>query len=360
MSARPERELGYVEYAYEWWKAVLTGSKPAAPASGPSSAAAGAPPAAPAAALKLGVNERYRAGIELAAQRTGLDPAVIAAIIHAEAGPVTDKATRTKMADEAFFFNHPERDWEKRPLNAKDPADAELVKEWNALYASKGWDPKSYNSQSAAAGLTQFLGSTWKSEATRGGTYLNEVAKQKGFVGVDGKIVAGKEKDLLELRYDPTVSIMAAAEYDKSVFDRVSRETVKDNQQTEKAFVAKHTERDFTKQPLSVKDPKDAELVKEWTQIYNSSGTPLVPKDLTDDQKSRYLYLCHHEGERGAKRILSGSLTDGQARPLFEANVPSQEKRDALVKEHGSESKAYTQWLWGYVNGHIEPANFRK
>jgi len=65
--------------------------------------------------------------------------------------------------------------------------------------------------------------------------------------------------------------------------------------------------------------------------------------------------------------MLSGSLTDAQALPLFVANVvvgkdeaASQAKRDALVKEHGSVSKAYTAWLWGYIDGNIVPSNFRK
>ncbi|MFL5359087.1 hypothetical protein [Archangium sp.] len=312
-----------------------------------------------AASLKLGINEKYRASILLAAQRTGLDPAGIAAVINAEAGRISDKKKREKLTDEIFHLNHPDRDWDKKPLNAKDPADAPLIKEWKELFASSPWDERSLNDETGAAGLTQFLASTWKSEATRSGTYLNELAKKMGYLGSDSKPVPSKLNDLLELRYDPTASIVAAAEYDKSVFDRINKQTLVDTQEVDQTFFARHPERDFAKQPLSTK--KDAALINEWTQIRNTQpGKPLIPKDLTEDQKARYLYLCHHEGETGAIRFLSGTLTDGQAKPLLEANVPEENRRSALVKEHGSVSKAYIQWLWSYIDQHIQPSGFRR
>jgi hypothetical protein len=311
-----------------------------------------------ASTLVLGINERFRSAILLASQRTGLDPAAIAAIINAEAAPLSDKKTREKLADEAFRSNHPDRDWDKKPLSAKNPGDAALIKEWKKLYASTAWDERSYNNESGAAGMTQFLASTWKGEAKRSGTYLNSVAKEKGYVGADGKLVSSKINDFLELRYDPTLAIVAAAEYDKLVFDQVSKKTTQDLKAVDQVFFASHPERDFAKQPLSA---KDADLIKEWKHLCGAkSGKPLIPKDLTDDQKARYLYLGHHEGEAGAIQVLSGSLTDDRAKVLLNANVPDETKRNALVKEHGGQSKAYIQWLWSYIDNHIQPSGFRK
>jgi hypothetical protein len=151
--------------------------------------------------------------------------------------------------------------------------------------------------------------------------------------------------------------IVAAAEYDTFVFDRISQQTRTDTKAADKAFFARHPERDFAKQPLTA---KDADLIKEWKQLSAQSGTPLIPKELTDDQKARYLYLCHHEGDGGAIQILSGSLTDKRAKALLKDNVPNDDKRNALVKEHGSESTAYIQWLWNYIDNHIQPSGFRK
>lgn len=354
---RPQPALALLAYVYGCWSGpdgAATGTDEA-----PADAPAGDAPEAPgAASLSLGVNERYRDAIELAARRTGTDASAIAAIIDAEAGPVKDAAQRTAMTDEAFRFLHPERDWDERPLNAKDPADKELIEEWKRLYAGKAWDEQSLNAESQAGGLTQFLRSTWRTEAAREGTYLNEVAVQKGLVDENGKIL--DDAALLKLRFDPTLSIVAAAEYDQSVLDAVMQETKKDPAQADQELSSRHPDRDFAADPLDPKDPADKPLIDEWKEIYESSGTSLVPPGISDDERARYLYLCHHEGETGAIRFLDGSLTDAQAHPLFLANVPDAGKRAALVAEHGSESAAYQAWLWEYIDDHIQPEEFRK
>ena len=354
---RPQPALALLAYAYSCWTgpdSTATGADGA-----PAEAPAGDAPEAPEASnLSLGVNERYRAAIELAAQRTGVDPSAIAAIINAEAGPVKDAAKRTAMTDEAFRFLHPERDWDERPLNAKDPADKALVDEWKALYAGKAWDEQSLNAESQAGGLTQFLCSTWRTEAAREGTYLNQVALEKGLIDANGKIL--DDAALLKLRFDPTLSIVAAAEYDQSVLDAVSQETKKDPAHADEELASRHPDRDFAKDPLDPRDPADKPLIEEWKEINGSSGAPLVPPGLSDDERAKYLYLCHHEGETGAIRFLDGSLTDAQAHPLFLANVPDADKRAALVAEHGSESAAYQAWLWDYIDDHIEPEEFRQ
>ena len=115
---------------------------------------------------KFGPNEAYRSALELAAARTGFDPAQVAAIVNAEA------ATRMGI-----------------------------------------WDPESRNGTSSAYGLTQFLEGTWLDEARRPGTALNELARQNGWLGASGKVLPEYRNDLLQLRSDPGASIVAAAEY---------------------------------------------------------------------------------------------------------------------------------------------------
>ena len=128
--------------------------------------------------LTLGANERYRADIEFAADRTGLPKAVIAAVINAEA--------------------------------AKD--------------ANGVWDPDSANGRSSARGLTQFLSSTWIGEATKPGTHLNQYARDAGYVDGNNQVVDGHKQDLLDLRFTPRLAITAAAEYDHGIFSRLERE----------------------------------------------------------------------------------------------------------------------------------------
>jgi hypothetical protein len=361
MSERPERELGYVEWAYQWWQWATGSEVPVAPGT-PAAPSEGGDGTAPPRAenLDLGINERYRPGIELAAQRTGLDPAAIAAIIDAEAAPVSG-AKKAEMVEEAFRLRHPERDWDQRPLSAKDRADVDLIKEYKALAREKGWEETSHNAKSGAMGLTQFIASTWESEAEREGTHLNAVAREKGMLDADGNVIPGRKAELLELRKDPTLSIVAAAEYDSSVLDAVSQEKKSEPGAADRELAALHPERDFAQDPLDPKDLADAELIKEWKELDAASGTPLIPAGLTDDEKAKFLYLCHHEGEAGAIQFLDGSLTDSRAAVLLSYNVDDPDKRAALIAEHGgSESAAYKAWLQDYIDATIVPDNFRK
>ncbi|QCI80046.1 hypothetical protein E6W36_12600 [Hankyongella ginsenosidimutans] len=106
--------------------------------------------------LSLGSNAGYQPLFEAAGARTGLAPALLAAIVGAEA--------------------------ESR---------------------NGAWDPNSRNPRSSAAGLTQFLDSTWIGEAQRPGTYLNGVAQANGWLTAQGRIAPQAREALLDLRFDP-------------------------------------------------------------------------------------------------------------------------------------------------------------
>jgi len=134
----------------------------ASPAAVPQPPAAGGAPVA-----GLGPNAAYRGAIDAAAERTGLPPAALAAIVDAEAGKTCDGK----------------------------------------------WNTTSRNPRSSAAGLGQFLAGTWQSEAERAGTWLNGVASRQGWLGDDGKVLPGARSALLALRYDGTASINATADY---------------------------------------------------------------------------------------------------------------------------------------------------
>jgi hypothetical protein len=267
----------------------------------------------PGSNVKLGPNERYRAAIELASSRTGVDPAVIAAIISAECAPLSmNKSHRIEVTEKEFLARHPER--KRKPLDPKDPGDAELIEEWKAIYAEQkdGWDERSAPPRGTARGATQFLEGTWLGEAQRPGTYLNEVARSKGFVDFRDQVVAGKNDELLNLRYDITLAVVAAAEYDKNELGKLAQS-------------------------------------EPW----------LFPQDMTDTQKAHYLYLAHHEGGRGASDILNRTLGDSRASVLLANNVPNQEKRDALLARHGSPSAAYQAWIREYLDERVQPDRFR-
>lgn len=123
----------------------------------------------------LGANARYRPALLAAAERSGLPPAALAAIIDAEA--------------------------------ARGP--------------DGGWNPYSRNPRSSAAGLGQFLSNTWIGMAQQRGTWLHDMAGARGWLNNQGKIIGSARSELLALRYEPTAAIESIADYARSNIDRL-------------------------------------------------------------------------------------------------------------------------------------------
>jgi peptidoglycan hydrolase-like protein with peptidoglycan-binding domain len=263
----------------------------------------------PAGELSLGANEDYRDALLLAERRTGIDASALAGLINAEAS--RDRSGR--------------------------------------------WIADSYNRRSGAAGLTQFLARTWVGRATTAGTYLNEVAVERGFVRRDerGRFAVVNRQALLDLRNDPTAAIVSAAEYGRDNLRSLER-------------------------------------------------LGLLPAALTDDQRARYMYYAHHEGLGGAARLLTdsrtateeqargvlvlrlgargasalarehngsyreafGAWTEAQARYLFPTQVArgsaGQRVIDRYVAQHGDYEHGYRAWLEDYTARQVRPENYRR
>lgn len=208
----------------------------------------------PAGELTLGVNERYREALLLAERRTGINAAALAALINAEAS--RDRSGR--------------------------------------------WVADSYNQRSHAAGLTQFLPRTWTDRATTAGTYLKELAVERGYVrresGGGGFTVVNREA-LLELRNDPTASIVSAAEYGRDNLRSLERYGV-------------------------------------------------LPANMTDDDRARYMYYAHHEGMAGAVRLLTDSrgITEDAARRALTLGLNSRTAAATRARQHGSYAAAFGAW----------------
>jgi len=127
------------------------------------------PPAATAgtAALRLGTNASFQPLLDRAAARTGLDPAVLASIIDAEAARTPDGR----------------------------------------------WIAASRNPRSSAAGLGQFLSGTWLGEAARPGSWLAGEARARGWVTRGGAVRDSARTALLALRFDPRAAIEVVADH---------------------------------------------------------------------------------------------------------------------------------------------------
>jgi hypothetical protein len=213
--------------------------------------------------LALGPNEVYREYLMTAETRTDIDAAALAALVNAEAAKL------------------PSGEWNR---NSRAPT-------------------------SSAAGLTQFLAATWLGEAKKSRTYLNQRGKADGCIASGNEMVPGTEDKLLALRFDPELSIVAAAEYGVS-------------------------------------------------NLKSLISAGLVDGQIGDDEKARFIYLAHHEGLGGALAFLKGT----KAYTFSDlAKQVGQSKAQRYVDAAGGNStKAYRTWLNEYIENNIQPSKFRK
>jgi peptidoglycan hydrolase-like protein with peptidoglycan-binding domain len=265
-----------------WAKVKVTPPDGSAPAIGWTEDVAAAPatdpskPAGPAASdpgtapaeddLVLGPNDRYRAALLQAQSITSIDAAALAALIDAEAAKIAGGA------------------------------DAGV------------WDAKSSNSSTSAGGLTQFLESTWCDMACRPGKVLNKAARENNMVTGNNQVVANMRKGLLALRFDPTMSIVTAAEYGADNLNA---------------------------------------LIKD----------KLVESSIGDDDRAWHIYLAHHEGLAGAEHFLRNDQTIPFDKLV--SQVGTARANQFVLAAGGNVTIAYRKWLTDFMEQKIQPSRFR-
>lgn len=224
-------------------------------------------------------NEKYRKLLIASAKQHGLTPHALAALINAEASKLDNG-------------------------------------EWNAN-AKAG--------SSSAAGLTQFLKTTWLQVATDKRSAVNQMLKKThGFEQVNGQWndkdysiygKTGKTKtpidsaSVLKLRFEPSYSIDAAAVYGLINMDALR------------------------KADLNV----DA----------------LAPEDL-----AKLMYLAHHEGAGGAADVIKGQLTEDRAAELLPVQIGASSAKELAKRFGGKYVQAYPHWLYGYIDSKINVTSY--
>lgn len=223
--------------------------------------AAGESSAGPITAGALGANTRHQSALEFAAARTGIPANALAAIVNAEAAKGRDGS----------------------------------------------WQCYSRNPRSSAAGLGQFLSGTWEGMAESKGTWLNAVAKSKGWLDGNGQVVSAARSSLLSLRYDPMASINTVADYARQNLDGLKR--------------------------------------------------ACVPIGDDADDIARSAYLGHHLGLGDAIKFAKGGLDPARARMLLGAQIGSA-KASQHIAEAGNATAAHRSWFMTFVNRNIRPERF--
>jgi hypothetical protein len=212
--------------------------------------------------LALGANTRFAPALALAQSRTGIPATALAAIVDAEAAKGQDGT----------------------------------------------WNTMSRNPRSSAAGLGQFLSGTWEQLAETSGTWLNQVASERGWLDGRGKVQAGARSELLALRYDGQASILGVADLAKLNLNRLQQSGIHVN--------------------------TDAETL------------------------AKSAYLSHHLGVGDAKKFLAGGIEQGRARMLLAAQIGGGAADQRIASAGGNATQAHRQWLLGFIDRRIRPEQF--
>jgi len=270
-------------------------------------------------ALKLGQkNNRYRTAILEAANRLGRIPQAICALIDCEAGKVPEQV--------------PKLDPKGNPL--KDQKGKVVVTIIREL-----WNANAGNAQSGAAGLTQFLASTWLNHIMLPGYYVHDQSVAKGwvrqeaapkggkrwvFVLADGKTTISpygqRSSDAnvqacLAMRMDPTWSINAAADYGAANL-----------------------------------------------KVLAKAGFKL--SGLNDMDKAKLMYLMHHEGEGAGPAFIRNTLgspkggTEGLKKKFATqlGKDGTDKANEQISQAAGDVEKAYRRWLGKFIDRNFSKA----
>ena len=162
------------------------------------------------------------------------------------------------------------------------------------------WDELSYNELGLAAGLAQFTQASWLAHARRPGGMLNALGMSRGIISPQGEIL--DEPALLDIRYDPRMSLQLTAESARRNLD-----------------------------------------------ILNAKG--LAPETMGAGALAKIVYLAHHEGAEGAYRYLIGARP-AVSRERFESNVPP--KQWPQDRSQASLVACYFRWLENYIDRRID------
>ncbi|MFV0623238.1 peptidoglycan-binding protein [Sphingomonas sp. ac-8] len=212
-------------------------------------------------ATGLGPNARHQEAIASAAARTGIPAPALAAIVNAEA----------------------------------------------AKGADGSWQLYSRNPRSSAAGLGQFLSSTWVGMANTKGSWLNAAANARGWIGENGRVLPSARASLLSLRYDAEASINAVADYARGNLDGLRR-----------------------------------------------AGVPVGNDAATIAQSA---YLGHHLGLGDAIKFAKGGLDPARARTLLCAQIGTA-RASQNIAQAGNATVAHRTWFLDYVRRNLQPERF--
>ncbi len=266
--------------------------------------------------LRLGFNNIYRASILEASKLVGVSPHGICALISCEASPRVE-IEWMKNSDGTPILNK-----QGQQMQRKVPRE---------------WNEKSFNTSSNAAGLTQFIASTWANASLQEGTFLHKEAIKRGFV----KRVTQGAKNRWEFTLANGTSTATITQHIKSA---------KNNMSETDPHVQRWLDLRF-----------DAHLSIMAAADYGRINLAVLRKsykldELNDIERAKLMYLMHHEGEPNGPRFLRnelGQMGTARLRNTFYTQFGAKYAAQAdywINKADGDLEKAYRAWLSWYID----------
>lgn len=261
--------------------------------------------------LRLGRNNIYREIILKAAKHCGMSPQAIAALIDAEAAKTPERIPLTHADGSPLL----------------DKKGKPMVKKINEL-----WYEKSHNinpkTGDGAAGLTQFIPSTWFAQGMAPQYYLHSQFKSKNWVRSE-KDVKGKAKIVFVLADSTTTDKPLSHKSDTNV----------------KACLSARFNPEWSIMAA-------ADYAKYNLKVLEKQGFKLG--GLNDAEKAKLMYLMHHEGEPHGPWFIRNELSkvsEKKMRNVFTQQLGKEEAVDMqIAKAGGDVHKAYRMWLAGYID----------
>lgn len=272
--------------------------------------------------LRLGRNNIYRDAIIKAASRCGLMPQAMAALIDAEAAKKSESI----------------------PVLGPDgkPAIVQKTGKPKVKTIKEQWNKDSYNATSRAAGLTQFLESTWLGHVMIPGRYIHEQSVAKGWVRRD-KDAVGRPVSVFVLANGKTTQRPSDNTSDANV-----QACLKERYTAAWAIMAAA---DYGKTNLDLLETKGFKV-----------------KSLNDAEKAKLMYLMHHEGEGNGPLFIRNELhlmpkkkfasAEARLRSIFVQQVGEKEATKRIDDTDNDIANAYRTWLANYVDLKIKLESF--
>lgn len=269
--------------------------------------------------LRLGRNNVYRTAIVDAAKRLGLIPQALCALMDCEAGKVTEHIP--KLGPDG-----------KQLKDKKGKLLSTPIREL--------WNANAGNTQSGAAGLTQFLASTWLAHVLIPGFYIHTQSVANGWVRKD----------------------IDAKGYSRWMF-------VLSDGKTTTAPYAKRSTDDNVKKCLAMR--MDATWSINAAADYGNANLKLLERKgfklagLNDMDKAKVMYLMHHEGEGSGPLFISNTLAKAKGgieglRSKFAIQLGGNgavKATEMIGEADGDVEVAYRLWLATYIDNNFKQAD---